>query len=600
MVSNKPAPINYAALDRFRRKGASHWWQFIEQHLYIQTKMGNLEPFGQAADEHGNRGLNSTQRKVFAKINEYKAKNDPMKLLLLKGRQRGISTALCGFTFEECYTNDNRNAFVVAHRKDVTESLLEKHKIFQFKLPDAARMPTSKSNELLIQWEHNLSRIQLATAKEVASGHGRTLHIVHLSEFSRYPNAEELIKGMLRAVPKSGISFVAAESTALGMDNYMYDLWINAMAGKTLWEPMFLRWQDDEDTSKFFATQRLLDEYLDEAFQRFPTLRDRMEHYGLTGPQMAWYYEQLMDMEGDLDYCAQEFPCDWQEAFRATGNPYFPAELIEEYALLTKPGLLYDPAIPFSIKRSLDKNNKAPDLRRNRDTYLEIFEQPNDKSRYLISADGAEGTDGRDKSSAFVFDMDTLNLVAEIHGTIEPEPFINMICSLGKIYNKAKICVERNGIGIALVSALKSSGYNNYFYNRKIKDNVWTTTPEIGWDTNRFTKPYMLTKAKEYFRKKRKDKKFLPSMELVNEMRTFIEDENKAKAKKHKHDDRVMAWAIGLTACLLERGHVRTGFTEEKSSIILPSKAPSIDELASMIDDDNWTGQSYYDFYGGR
>lgn len=565
-----------------------------------------MSPFGEAVFAGSeiagvqSKGFSPSQIKILDAVEQAKKDMKALWLLVLKGRQRGVSTISAAINFTDTYCGENTKCMVAAHLKDNTDDLVEKYRLFHSMLPSEVRMPLDKNNETKMIWDHNKSQIILGTAGNLNIGHGRTLRRVHLSELSRFPDLLGFLNGFNEAVSKYWDTLVIGESTAFGANNPMYDLWQEAVKGRNLWTPIFLNWMEDPDAQMpEFASDYEQDALLERIYSEFPELKDRAAHYGMTARQIGWYHGRLLSKNGDLLECQQDYPCDPEEAFIASGTPFFPPSITQHYLMMSKPGTLFDPTIPFSGFNNLQR---AGDLRRNKDTYLEVWQAPIKGRKYVISCDSAEGIQGRDYSCAYVTDILTRNVVAEVHGIIEPHPLAYMLVAIARMYNEAIIAPEAHGAGTALVAVLKQSGYYKLYYKRKIGTWGFEVTTEVGWDTNVQTRPILFAEAKRIFRERKEDKDFIPSAELLNEIRMFVIKDFTGRGAAHNsaHDDRVMAWAIGQMVCLQEIGQGGVIINPAHRATIPNSREVSAQDIFAMMQDPMWTGQSYDDFYGGR
>ena len=64
--------------------------EYIEEYLYIKTKDQRIVPLK----------LNTAQKLIYQKIREVKAKGKPIRIIILKARQEGVSTLCEGLIFE--------------------------------------------------------------------------------------------------------------------------------------------------------------------------------------------------------------------------------------------------------------------------------------------------------------------------------------------------------------------------------------------------------------------------------------------------------------------------------------------------------------------
>lgn len=594
-------------LDKFRAAGRRNPRGFIEKKLFIRTKDARLQPLV----------FNESQAYIWGVREKNLAQGIPFYPLILKSRQRGISTFSNGLVFERAYNNDNISALVVAHLKERSEGLFDMHHLFLKCLPQELQMPLSKAGKGVLKWDHNNSKIGIATAGTTSAGRGDTYLAALLSEVGSYPALLELLGALEQAIPELPESMLIQEGTGCGTGTDYHTIWKAAETGKWIgdtWKrgdvrylPIFLKWWMDHDTICPDYDDRTIAGLLEQAFAQFPQLKERMDHYeGLKDNprRMIWYWQTLADKcHGDELLMQQEYPCDPEEAFISGGQPIFSVTLTQDYRNLTREGEMFDPTIS-DWSRGYAGLAKMKGLKRNADTYLEVWKEPKPNNYYLISADGAEGIEGRDFSSAFVFDMVRLNVVAELHGRMEPGIFAKMLKELGLMYNQAIIAPETHGAGVAVLSALKDIYWNIYQW-RKFDDFGMKITDKLGWDTNQQSRTIMITEARRMYRQRQGDRDFIPSRALIDEIRTFCVGNLSLKpvAASGCHDDRVMAWCIGIMTCLQEVGTMpNTGLITTRDSRIGPSNsaAAEVGDVIDLISNEKWTGQNFNQFYGSN
>jgi len=92
-------------------------WEWIEACLWIRAKSREVIPFG----------LNEIQRDYY----HHRTRFD----LILKSRQVGISTLVCGLFFADCLLRPNTTAVLVAHDLDSTEMIFRIVQLFWERLP---------------------------------------------------------------------------------------------------------------------------------------------------------------------------------------------------------------------------------------------------------------------------------------------------------------------------------------------------------------------------------------------------------------------------------------------------------------------------------
>ena len=186
---------------------------------------------------------------------------------------------------------------------------------------------------------------------------------------------------------------------------------------------------------------------------------------------------------------------------------------------------------------------------------LWIFEQPKSGKDYIVCADVARG-DASDYSAAHVFDIETLEQVAEFQDQLIPREFGDVLVTLATEYNDALLVVERENIGWAVLQQIIDRQYKNTFYSNtndpKIADVFHHVSNRYnrdeakllpGFSTTIKTRPLLISKIEEYFREKLV---IVHSIRLINELKTFIWENGKAQAAQNYNDDLVLSFGIGL------------------------------------------------------
>ena len=224
------------------RRDDEYW---LKYYVKIVNKDGDLVPFI----------LNPIQKKIDEKIKELESQGKPARIIVLKARQEGCSTYTQAKILCRTIKNKNRNALVVAHRDDSTNSIFEKSKLINNNLPDHIKplQRASNARELIFDTPATYkgkqtglnSKIRVQTAGSDGIGRSDTYHYVHLSEFAFYSgDPKKALTGILQSVPNKVGTIVIIESTASGM-NAFKELWDAAEAGETDFVPMFFPWWAD-------------------------------------------------------------------------------------------------------------------------------------------------------------------------------------------------------------------------------------------------------------------------------------------------------------------------------------------------------------------
>jgi len=175
---------------------------------------------------------------------------------------------------------------------------------------------------------------------------------------------------------------------------------------------------------------------------------------------------------------------------------------------------------------------------------LRVWAEPKSGSRYVVSADVAEGLEHGDFSCADVTEVSTGYQVAQWHGHIAPDLFANVLMCLGYWYNKAEIGAENNNHGLLVNVMMRDKGYPNIYVQTTIDDRGSNEkeTRRLGFTTTTRTKPFIMDNLATALRE---GDHGIACEETVKEMMTYVIDEKGAyNAIVGAFDDRVMSYAI--------------------------------------------------------
>lgn len=184
-----------------------------------------------------------------------------------------------------------------------------------------------------------------------------------------------------------------------------------------------------------------------------------------------------------------------------------------------------------------------------------IWKYPMPGHNYLVAADVARG-DGADSNATQIFDLESLEQVAEYQGKLDTNTYADLLVEWAKNYNNALLAIENTGIGWSVVSRVIEDGYPNIYKSTKGGDKV-TATKYLtnGYDTDDSTvegftnsgksRPLLINKLDTYLNNPDLEIK-INSVRLINELYVFQWINRKAQAQKGYHDDLVMSYCIGL------------------------------------------------------
>lgn len=506
---------------------ANDFREYCKYNLKIRTKTGevvNLVP-------------NHVQSILIERV-LYKLENDePIRFIILKARQQGISTIIEALIYWWTTTHKGQQSKIIAHNTDTSEYLYSMFRTFYDNTLPNFKMPTKYNtrNDLTFDNEANperglKSQIDTATAENSGTGRGQTVQWLHASEVALWPKGQEIVAGLMQAVPLLKGTAIFLESTANGIGDYFHTTWEAAQRNESPFEPLFFPWNIHE-------------EYTIKPPKAFKLTKDEKKlrkDFSLTYGQIYWRRKKMLEFTGDEKRFYQEYPLTDTEAFLASGTPRFNTMKLDEMRQKC-----YEPQT-YDLIEKTDPKTRLPKIYPKvlEGAPLKVWNQPQDGHEYVIGADVAEGIE-EDFSVATVMDRATHTTVARFRGDLEPADFGEYLSILGKWYNEALIGAEINNHGLTTVQRLRDVGYNN-LYRREmgIDERYEEYTSKLGWRTDVRTKPLMIDGLSEAIST---DQIVDYDLIFIRECMTYVRDaRGRTNAQLGQHDDTVMATAICL------------------------------------------------------
>jgi hypothetical protein len=521
---------------------------YSKNNLKILDKDGNIVPFIP----------NEIQMEIVDYVLECLRDNVPIRIIVLKARQEGVSTVIEALVYWWTATHKHVRSKITAHDADASSNLYDMFKryydhtqtIFRpttkyvtkqdltFDVTDTEKEQARKEGRPMPGLD---SQIDIDTAGSEESGRSETNHWLHGSEVAMWKSGEKLTASLMQTIPMRPKTAIFLESTANGIGDYFHKTWELSKIGASPFKPFFFGWNAH---SEYSIPTKVLNNMTAEEVE----LKNA---YNLNPSQLAWRREKMKEFAGDPARFAQEYPINDKEAFLAAGDPRFSVVKLAQMELHAFEGQHIDliekddRIVPVEVKG-------AP---------LQVWKQPQVARKYAIGADVAEGVN-KDFSVATVMDIELCETVASWRGDIEPAEFGEVLEQLGRWYNNAIIGAEVNNHGLTTVQRMRDLRYPNLFRQEKGLDTRFESqTSKLGWLTNMRTKKLMINSLSEaiYLEKiVTRDKIFL------NEAMSYVTDERgRTNAIEGAHDDTVMATAICLQ--MFEWSDVITKRKEHKS-----------------------------------
>lgn len=480
----------------------------------------------------------------------------PVRIIVLKARQLGISTIIEALMFTMAMMLPRMRGLVVSHEADSSEHLLG---ILQTYWDQYWAKPlyTEKYRGMKhLAWKETDSRINVATAKNTKAGRSRTIQFLHASEMAFYDDPKTLMTGLNQAVPDLPFTFEFLESTANGIGNYFHQVWDGTEDDQGKFIPLFFPWWKHPEYIHPFAKPILGLDDEEQTLVRF--LRGRGMDVGEVNGRLAWRRWAIKDqVANDVNMFHQEYPSDPEEAFVATGRNIFSLPLLKKVFVEE-----------VGVRGRLTQEGQQVRFQRDPAGPLTIFRTPSsdiDLGAYMIGGDPTRTTVG-DYAVAQVLNRRTWEQVAVWRGRCDPNTFGEQMALLGTYYNKGMVVPEVEGPGMATIAVLLHLEYP-LIYKRQLADK----TPGVaemrwGWSSTNRTKPQMIGNLLKVV----VDKDILiHDRQTFNEMKNYVDLGNGeyGNSAAEEYDDTVTSLAITLTVTMIEALSLPVGGVDDTANV---------------------------------
>ncbi len=273
--------------------------------LQIRTKDQGLQPLL----------LNSSQRFAHERIERQLDETGRVRVLILKGRQQGISTYVGGRFYKKTSTNKGVLAYIVTHEDAATQNLFGMTRRYhENNLPDF-KPETGIANANELKFSRLDSGYKIATAGAKTAGRSSTIQFAHLSEFDFWPesSADEVFRGLMEAVPNAPGTEVIIESTADKPGGRFHRAWMAAKNGDSSFLALFIPWFVHDE----YREEPPSDWSMPEDFEVYKNLHD------LDDAQVYWAWCKNRDMALTLGLGSDEFCINFKREYPATDDEAF-------------------------------------------------------------------------------------------------------------------------------------------------------------------------------------------------------------------------------------------------------------------------------------
>lgn len=573
-------------IEQFVRLRAKHDFAFwAAMYVFIKQKGGG-------EDVHFR--LNRPQRKLIMRFERRRLQGKPIRLILLKARQWGGSTATQIYmAWLQLVHKVGLNSLIVGHVKDAStevkdmfDKLIKEYPVSMlYEMGEAYNETEPKivgvgQSGNIHRIPQRNCKIKVGTAEKPNSARGGDYNLVHCTEVGLWVTTdgktpEQIVRSACSGILLKPYTMIVYESTANGTGNFFQREYDAAKNNKSQFEALFISWFEIEqysapiDDINAFATK------LWENRNNANAASDREE----SGKYLWWLWEQGATLEAinwyilerskytDHGDMASEYPSDDVEAFVHSGARVFDKYNVEKFKKCCKA-----PKYVGDVYADGDEGEDAlSNLRFKEDKQglLWVWSKPDvdDKEevtdRYLVVVD--IGGRGKKADWSVIVVFDRLNqmeggkpvVVAQWYGHIDMDMLAWKAAQIAAFYDNALLVIESNTLETHdkerqvdgdmsgyILNQIKDV-YSNLYARKQSDEEIQEGEPKkYGFHTNVATKPKIISTLVKVIREQLYVER---DSRCLDEYLCYEKKKNGAfGAITGKHDDLLMTRAIGL------------------------------------------------------
>lgn len=579
-------------IEQFVRVRVKHDFAFwAAMYVFIKQKGGG-------EDVHFR--LNRPQRKLIMRFERMRLKGKPIRLILLKARQWGGSTATQIYmAWLQLVHKVGLNSLIVGHVKDASTEVKDMFDklIKEYPISMLYEMGESYNDTepkiVGVGQSGNIHRIpqrsckiKVGTAEKPNSARGGDYNLVHCTEVGLWVTTdgktpEQIVRSACSGILLKPYTMIVYESTANGTGNFFQREYDAAKAGKSQFESLFISWFEIEQYALALDDEVKFATWLWENRNNENANSDREE----SGRYLWWLWEQGATLEAinwyilerskytDHGDMASEYPSDDVEAFVHSGARVFDKYHVEKFKKACKAPKWIGDVYAYG-----DEGEEAlVNLRFSEDKQglLWVWAKPDvdgDEEvtdRYLVVVD--IGGRGKKADWSVIVVFDRLNqmeggkpvVVAQWYGHIDMDRLAWKAAQIAAYYDNAYLVIESNTLETHdkerqvdgdmsgyILNQIKDV-YTNLYARKQSDEEIKEQAPKkYGFHTNVATKPKIISTLVKVIR----DHLYVErDARCLDEYLCYEKKKNGAfGAITGKHDDLLMTRAIGLQIAFYE------------------------------------------------
>lgn len=534
-------------------------WRFMEDWLYIVGSDGGLIPFR----------MNWAQRRLYEEVCRQKLEGKPVRIIILKARQLGMSTLIEAMGFCLAMFNGNYRMAVMTDLEEHSKQLFgmcsgfyrnlnhslgneaegeiedyeEKHRGSRHPSDIRPALAVSRQGNTMVTASGN-SYIKVFIAGE-GTGRGSTLDFVHSSETGFQTELKKTNAALFSAVHvENPRSMIFVESTANGYNDFK-TMWDEAVAGyeqgRNAFKPLFFPW---------FRNPHYV---MDVKEGGLPVMEDWIyrklkEHPEVTDRQAMWYWRMYTN-GFTKELMLQEYPWCPEDSFISSGHSVFDMDKIKaakDRTIANKPeyGEFTCDAVYSQDGMHITVSNVRWTARPGGS--WKIYHHPVAGRPYACICDPNKGR-GIDDSAIQVMDGNTAKQCAVFSDKDMDLDMVarQLLCSA--IYYNGALLSSENNTGTNVLDWVYRTGYRRIYItqNDSFDDYSQNVTRRLGHSTTRGNRDKMINDFVIAFRD---NPEMIEDYDTLCQMEAFSRVVNartgKVKIEANSsavHDDKVMS-----------------------------------------------------------
>lgn len=495
-------------------------------HTSIRLKVGGTAPFV----------LRDHQKKLASAI--VRCRKEDKWLLHLKARQEGATTFCAGVLMQSVMFRDGITAGILGHKgadkkNSGIKNAVDMCKRFYRSIPEhqRPRLPAGLTNSL--EFPDLDSAVLVEAARGEEPFRGQTLQVFLADEIAAWDNADSVWASALNAVPDEG-SLVMAISTPHHYGDAMHTLCQGSLRPGSKWIYVFTPWM-------------ALAEYQSQpprGWRASPDVVQYATKYRLTEAQAFWMESiGLVKCNYNMEKFLSEYPPDDVSCWIRTGGEFFDSHRLMEMLIATQAGEAREAPESWSVQEEA-----VPGV------------------PYLVAVDPISDDARKDQLGIVVLNGRTCKVAATYQGYMEAHQSAREVNRLSLRYNGARIYVENNGVGQAILSHLKLSGGDIFsrLHGTAPRSEDSQAPMRWGWNSNHASKAVAVSALQELVRDGSVE---IGCERLLRQMLGYRGAWDRGRDESGGHYDLVAAMSIAAWAYVHDRATLRAIDSKGRTTI---------------------------------